>query len=192
MYICGVDLASQQDYTAIVVAERQRRDTATFYEVCHIERLPHGTRYPEVIAQLQTLMRTPPLAQQGTLIADVTGVGLPIFQTLQQSGLRPQGVLMHGGDKVSREGAIHRVPKRDVIGGVQVLLQSRRVKFGATLPFVDVLVHELSNYRIRIDPATSHDSYSSWREADHDDLVLALALACWWGEWYGRHQAGVW
>ena len=192
MYICGVDLASQQDYTAIVVAERQRREAETRYEVCHIERLPQGTRYPAVISQLQVLMRTPPLAQQGTLIADVTGVGLPIFQTLQQQGLRPQPLLLHGGDKVSREGAIFRVPKRDLIGSVQVLLQARRVKFGATLPFVDVLVHELSTYRVRIDPATAHDSYSAWREAAHDDLVLALALVCWWGEWVGRHQAGVW
>ncbi len=24
------------------------------------------------------------------------------------------------------------------------------------------------------------DSYEHWRETDHDDLVLAAALACWW------------
>jgi hypothetical protein len=192
MYICGVDLASQQDYTAIVVVERQRRGTETVYEACHIERLDHGTRYPEVIAHLQTLMRTPVLARESTLVADVTGVGLPVYQELQQQGLRPHGVLIHGGDKVSQEGAIFRVPKRDSIGSVQVLLQSQRVKFGATLPFVDILVHELSNYRIKIDPLTAHDAYSAWREGLHDDLVLALALACWWGEWVGRRQAGVW
>jgi hypothetical protein len=27
---------------------------------------------------------------------------------------------------------------------------------------------------------TAHDSYEHWREGDHDDLVLAAALACWW------------
>jgi hypothetical protein len=27
--------------------------------------------------------------------------------------------------------------------------------------------------------STAHDSYEAWREGDHDDLVLATALACW-------------
>jgi hypothetical protein len=187
-----VDLASAQDHTAVVVLERQRRGLETVYEACHIERLPQGTRYPEVIAHVQTLLRTPVLARESTLVLDATGVGLPVFQAFQQQGLRPYGVLIHAGDRVSQDGMVYRVPKRDLIGAVQVLLQSRRLKFGATLPFVDTLVHELSNYRIRIDPATAHDSYSAWREKDHDDLVLALALACFWGEWFGRRQAGVW
>jgi hypothetical protein len=30
----------------------------------------------------------------------------------------------------------------------------------------------------QIDPAIAHDTYSSWRVADHDDLVLAVALGC--------------
>ena len=34
-----------------------------------------------------------------------------------------------------------------------------------------------------IDPRTTHDSYAAWREQAHDDLVLAVALACWWGEY---------
>ena len=29
---------------------------------------------------------------------------------------------------------------------------------------------------------TAHDSYSAWREEDHDDLVISVALAAWWGE----------
>ena len=28
---------------------------------------------------------------------------------------------------------------------------------------------------------TAHDSYGAWREGQHDDLVLALALALWAG-----------
>jgi len=37
---------------------------------------------------------------------------------------------------------------------------------------------------VKIDPRTAHDSYSHWREGDHDDLVLATALACWFREWW--------
>ena len=38
---------------------------------------------------------------------------------------------------------------------------------------------ELLNFRRKINLATAHDSYEYWRESDHDDLVLATALACW-------------
>ena len=32
------------------------------------------------------------------------------------------------------------------------------------------------------DRVTRHDTYEAWREGQHDDLVLSLALACWCGE----------
>ena len=32
------------------------------------------------------------------------------------------------------------------------------------------------------DPRTSHDSYAVRRDGACDDLLLATALACWWGE----------
>jgi len=38
------------------------------------------------------------------------------------------------------------------------------------------------NFKIKIDHATSHDSYLAWRENVHDDLVLATSLALWLGE----------
>jgi len=30
--------------------------------------------------------------------------------------------------------------------------------------------------------AKAHDIYEPWREGIHDDLVLAVALACWYGQ----------
>jgi hypothetical protein len=41
------------------------------------------------------------------------------------------------------------------------------------------LKEELLNFRRKINLKTAHDSYEHWRETDHDDLVLAAALACW-------------
>ena len=43
---------------------------------------------------------------------------------------------------------------------------------------------------VQIDPLTAHDSYGAWREKEHDDLVLAVALACWYGE--RGHRFKVW
>jgi hypothetical protein len=27
-----------------------------------------------------------------------------------------------------------------------------------------------------------NETFESWRERDHDDLVFAVALACWWAD----------
>jgi hypothetical protein len=43
----------------------------------------------------------------------------------------------------------------------------------------DVLRRELLNFRRKQNIVTAHISYEHWRESDHDDLVLAAALACW-------------
>jgi hypothetical protein len=37
--------------------------------------------------------------------------------------------------------------------------------------------------------ASGHEAFEAeadWRERPHDDLVLAVALACWYGERYGH------
>lgn len=92
-------------------------------------------------------------------------------------------VSIHGGDRVGwDERDSYRVPKRDLVGVVQLLLQTRRMRIAASLPEAATLRRELQAFRVTIDPATAHDSYAAWREADHDDLVLAVALACWYGE----------
>ena len=44
------------------------------------------------------------------------------------------------------------------------------------------LANEFQNMRVKIDLRTAHDSYTTWRDGQHDDLVLAVALASWWAE----------
>ena len=38
---------------------------------------------------------------------------------------------------------------------------------------------ELLSFRRKQNPKTSHVSFEHWRDSDHDDLVLAVAMACW-------------
>jgi hypothetical protein len=47
-------------------------------------------------------------------------------------------------------------------------------------------LREFLTFRIKMNAATEHESFEAWRERDHDDLVLAVALACWLGEKLGR------
>ncbi len=77
------------------------------------------------------------------------------------------------------------MPKRDLISATLVLLQNGQLKIADALPLKDTLVKELLNFRVKINISTAHDTYEAWREGDHDDLVLSVALACWAGE---RHM----
>ncbi|HEY5869419.1 MAG TPA: hypothetical protein VI542_28300 [Candidatus Tectomicrobia bacterium] len=86
----------------------------------------------------------------------------------------------------------YNVPKRDLVGILQVLLHAKRLEFAAGHPMMPVLVQELTNFKVMIDPHTAHDSYAAWREGIHDDLGLATALACWYGEWRETHRVRAW
>jgi hypothetical protein len=70
------------------------------------------------------------------------------------------------------------------VSAVQVLLQNERLKILRNLPLAETVKKELLNFRQKIDPKTAHDSYSHWQEAEHDDLVLATAMACLYRQWW--------
>jgi hypothetical protein len=150
------------------------------YDCGHLERLPLGTRYPAIVDHVADLLASPPLAGDCTLVLDKTGVGAPISDLFVARGLKPVGIVIHGGDAVSADLGGFKVPKRDLVSSLLCLLQQERLRFAERLPLVHVLQRELLNFRVTISLA-GHDSYSA-REGEHDDILLACAIAAWFGE----------
>ncbi len=62
---------------------------------------------------------------------------------------------------------------------MQVLLQNGQLRIPASLDLRDVLTQEMQNFKVKLSAETGRASYEHWRSSDHDDLVLALALALW-------------
>jgi len=180
-FIVGLDLGQASDYTGLIVLERIAAEPVA-YHLRHIERPTLGTPYPAIVARVKTLTEAQPLAGHYTLIVDATGVGAAVIDLLRAARLRMVPVTITGGDTATRSGDGWRTPKRDLVAAVLTLLQTNRLKIAESLALGPVLVAELLNFKVKIDPQTAHDSYSAWREGDHDDLVLAVALACWWAE----------
>lgn len=165
------------------------RPLASPLSLRHLERFALGTPYPKIVERVKAMLATPPLLDRPTaLLVDQTGVGQGVVDMLVQAGLNPTPITIHGGDRVNRapDGAL-RVPKRDLIGAAQVLLQSERLKIARALPEAGTLRQELQNFRMKIDPKTAHDSYSHWREGVHDDLVLSVSLAAWYRQWWNTN-----
>ncbi len=157
------------------------------YAARHLERLAIGTPYPAQVARIKALsdrLKTD-TGKAPYLVVDQTGVGRPVVDMLRAAELSPVAVTITGGDAVSRDGQDYRVPKRDLVSVVQVLLQSDRLKIARALPEASTLTSELLAFKVSIS-LKGHDSYGNdvgpWRENPHDDLVLAVALACWYGE----------
>jgi hypothetical protein len=59
--------------------------------------------------------------------------------------------------------------------GLQVMLESGALRIAADVPESAALVRELSAMRVGVNEA----GREGWRSGAHDDLVFAVALACW-------------
>ena len=70
------------------------------------------------------------------------------------------------------------MPKHDLIVGLQVVLQRGLLRIAAGLEHGPELVKEMTAMQVKISPS-GHEQFAAWREGTHDDLVFAVALACW-------------
>jgi hypothetical protein len=193
--IIGLDLGQAKDPTALAILEKvtntierpniripwkRTEETQPPYFHCkHLDRLPLKTSYPDIVAHVQTVLRLPEF-KDAYLVVDATGVGRPVVDMLHNAGLSPIGVTITSGDSESYSEGLCRVPKRNLVSIVSILLQEKRLIIGADLPHAATLTKELLNFHVTINDK-AHDSYGAWREGVHDDLVLAVALAAWHG-----------
>ena len=184
------------------IEEKVTQDRRVEYHLRHLERPELGTPYPAIVERVCTLLHAAPLRAVTTLIVDATGVGRPVVDLLREADLdaRIIPITITGGDSVTYEprGREYRVPKRDLVGVLQVLVQQepRRLKIAEGLPLGATLAAEMLNFKAKIS-ARGHDSYEAgpaggdWREGAHDDLVLAATLPCWYAEKAHRYGGGI-
>lgn len=206
-YFLGLDLGQAADYSALSILEALQGGRDDTYNCRHLQRWPLRTPYPQIVSDVAGMVRSPELRAVPPIIVaiDATGVGAPVvdlfraeFGDERKIQLRvipidgrpmPQlsppvklcPVQITGGDQVTRDGDLTRVPKRDLVSVAQVALQTERLKIAPALAEAKTLTQELLNFKVKINLETAHDSYGAWREGQHDDLVLAVALALWLG-----------
>ena len=210
MFILGLDLGQTRDYTALAVLEKvaqaapppqepvivRTRDLwrdgqpiappppaplPAHYHVRHLQRYPLGAAYPAIVKSVGDMLTRPEL-RGATLVIDATGVGRPVVDMFRAARLKPIAVTITGGSLPAKvESGWFNTPKRDLVSTMQVLLQAERLKIAAALPEAAVLTQELLNFQVKITMA-ANDTYGAWREGQHDDLVLSVAMATWYAE----------
>jgi hypothetical protein len=198
-YYAGLDLGQQGDYTALCIIEdtetrqKDEHEDPRRWHVVHLERFPLRTKYGRMMDHVASLMKDERLANykrlpySGTLyvgrpklFVDKTGVGAGVIEMLTERDVEFTGVQITGGASVVADGTdSFNVPKKDLVAALEVPYHNDEVAVAAGLKLWPVLREELQNFRRKVSLATGHDSYEHWRESDHDDLVLACALAFW-------------
>jgi hypothetical protein len=186
-FVIGLDLGQAQDYSAVAVVEHSLAPDpeggggrVSACAVRHLHRWPLGTPYTAVVADVAALLRRPPLPG-AALVVDATGVGRAVADLFRRAGLPGPLVplTIHGGHAVTAEaGGGWSVPKKDLVAVMTALVEGRRFQVAEALPDAAALSRELLGFRVKV-TAAGHESFGAWRERDHDDLVLAVACACW-------------
>ena len=197
-YYVGLDLGQSADYTALAVVQTlPTYDAATGkhsteLHLRHLERCPLKTPYTQIADHVRDLLSGPsftvPVLENGRvakpstqLIVDATGVGTAVTDLLTERRMNFVEVTITGlGQRVSRNGTRkYSVPKQDLVAALEVPFHKGTLKVAKGLELWSALREELLNFRRKQNKQTAHISYEHWRESDHDDLVLAAALACW-------------
>jgi len=170
MISIGADLGQAQDPTALAVAEVHTPE----FHVRHLERLPLGTPYPKVVERIGDLVDRLPGA---ALVVDATGVGRAVLDQMNEAGLAPVAVTITGGRHTSYDGAMWRVPKQALLRPLVAVTEAGRLKVAEGLTDAEALQQELLAFQRRI---TESGNNAFEGVGEHDDLVIAVALACWW------------
>ncbi len=185
-FCLAADLGQSADPTAICVIEHVKlteinwkgRETPAGerFDVRHLQRLPLGLSYIEQVNQIGMLLARPPLSMGCTFAIDETGVGRPVGDLFEQSGLAPFRVTITAGDAQSAKGNNRwSVPKGMLISALDARLHTGELRFAARLTEAGALADELKDFRRTVSAAGRY-SYSA-RVGKHDDLVLSCAIA---------------
>jgi hypothetical protein len=164
--------------------------TAETYHVRYCRRFPLGTPYPEIVRWTSTQVRNIMTRARVGLIIDATGVGRAILDMFRDAQLKVVPVNVTSGQYDNFAKGVWNVPKKDLASATKFLLDKKVLKIedptdntsGDNDLYISSaeLIGEIQNFRIKINERTRHESYGAWRENDHDDLVFALFLTCWW------------
>jgi hypothetical protein len=104
------------------------------------------------------------------LVMDTTGVGI---------GCALTPVTITSGDEVTESDGWWKVPKRELVTNLQVMLEQRKLRVAGGMAEAATLVREMQEMRVKIGPS-GREQYAARGTGEHDDLVMAVALAAWW------------
>jgi hypothetical protein len=174
----GLDLGQRADHAALTVLHLHqlstgRRDPVTLqHEILYrldlqqVNQIPLGTPYPEIARLVRNTLNHPSLHGRSTLIIDAGGPGLAFADFLTTQPLRASLIKLNitGTGAPSHHQGLDYVSRSQLLTNLSLLFQNRLIH----IPSHALLLNELRAIQ---------SNFTT--QADHDDLVMSLALAAW-------------
>jgi hypothetical protein len=147
-----------------------------------------ATAYPVLLSKLAVMLQGP--LEWSDLIVEAGPSIRPVVAMLRKyrlrASIRPVEVKVSAEDTFV--GDAWRVGKGSLIETTRQVLQEQRMTFDeqmppevmATTPSVRTIYQALLTYPFERAPS-ANEAFAA-REGEYDDLVLAVTLACWYGE----------
>lgn len=201
----GLDLGKAADFSVFVTVGRHRLEKPVAkrryrYTLRWLQAWELGTRYTattpgqrSVIGDVRTLYDQPAL-RWTALAADYTGVGTAVIEQVIAAKVKARlhPVCITSGHRIStpeetKDGSWH-VPKKELVSTLVVLLENDLFKWQApgtkgALPLIGRFEKELQAFREHVTRAKNVTFGAE--QSQHDDIVMAAALACWLAEHAG-------
>lgn len=189
-YMISLDPAQLHDYSALAVIECTpgENSNSSVYRLVSLKRRQH-LPYTEIVSWSKKVFLNPKFrknAQENVtspaFILDVGGVGKAIQDMLTAEDVKSIGIQLTGGDAVSREDDLYRVSKSFVVGKFLAAWDSVRVLMPSNASFLGIFQNELRAFKGEMS-AQGRARFEA-EQGEHDDLVMAVAQAVWYGEQY--------
>lgn len=177
-YFMGLDLGRKRDHSALVILERTLEAINTRYVdittrwkqsliVRYARQFPLGKSYGDLTQEVARVYRSTEKLGPVTLVFDQTGVGDAVDELIRENlrGAKIEGLV------------ITQEIKRDIYAAIETLLEKGDLLIPTNCHNSKELKHELLNVEIR--RIGQGYKYGAFRKDAHDDMVMALGLACW-------------
>jgi len=124
---------------------------------------------------------------QKTLLIETNGIGRAIYDITKKKipgGWSVLGVLLTGGDAVTKNSGVWHLNKREIINSLTHSIDEGALKIPDDLPTRDQLLNEAAGF-IRTFTPTGKEQMNSDTEARHDDTIISLAYCVWYSIFRG-------
>ncbi len=192
-HIVSLSLGTVAEPSALAVVH-PRPERETHFDVVWLERFPAGRPIPAMVNRVMEIVEDKRKVRDYTLLLDITSTGRAPLRAFEARGIFAGAIDLTNAESEGYVSGVQRVPLRDVVGAAQVILQTARLQVASGLELASTLVTDLIGFDPK--PVARDMDLRGGRNAD---LVLALAVALWWGDRFqwddemcDRYAADMW
>jgi len=201
----GLDLGQSHDPAAAAVVDRVTSEPLDFIGpanpnfkprtvVRSLRQWPLGTDYMDIVEDVLSF-------PVDVIVVDFGGVGRPVVDIMRRRATEKRftgkikpvqliGSNARATQKREARGVHWNVPKIDVITSILLAQQDGSLWLPKDAKETAALFEQLRIFQMKVTKAANLQFGNA--PGGHDDLIVALGLACWWCRRFGSMKPAVW